>query len=222
MSETEVRTIPVEVRSAATDDGQRFIEGRAIVYDAWSEDLGGFREILQPGSAKLDDDLLALFDHDTSMVLGRRSAGTLEATDDGLGVTMRAVPPSTTWANDLLVSMDRGDIKHMSFRLSVPQGGDEWKIGDDGMVERYIREMSVSELSVVSLPAYTQTSSWARSKADEVRALAASDAERTITPEDTETEGGAPEVPSELPGSGKSYPAGGRLVTLYDDSKKEA
>ena len=201
MSELEVRTIPVEIRATEGEDGRRVIEGRAIVYDAWSEDLGGFRERLNPGSARLADDLLALFDHDTSMVLGRTSAGTLLAQDDGSGVVMRAFPPETTWAKDLLVSMDRGDIKHMSFRLRVTD--DDWQIADDGSITRTINDMEVDELSVVSLPAYPQTSASARSKADELRALA-SDNAPTIPKEDNAPEGGSPKEPSEQPGSGDS------------------
>jgi hypothetical protein len=196
MSEYEVRTIPVEVR-ALTDETGRVIEGRAIVYNVWSEDLGGFREKLAKGSAKLANDLLALFDHDSSMVLGRTSAGTLEAKDDGAGVVMRAYPPDTSWANDLLVSMDRGDIKHMSFRLRV--NDDLWEIGTDGQIERTILDMEVDELSIVSMPAYPQTSASARDKCAEIRAK--SDQAPIIPLEDT-TDGGAPEV--EEPGSGDS------------------
>lgn len=195
MSEFEVRTIPVEIRAQEGEDGRRVIEGRAIVYNAWSEDLGGFRERLANGSAKLEDDLLALFDHDTSMVLGRTTAGTLEARDDGAGVIMLAYPPDTTWANDLLVSMDRGDIRQMSFRLRV--NDDTWEIGADGLPERTILDMDVSELSVVSMPAYPQTSANARSKADELRA--ARDTAATITPADEPGGEGTAETPSVAP-----------------------
>lgn len=201
MSESEIRTIPVEVRAITGDDGRRVIEGRAIVYDAWSEDLGGFREMLVPGSANLTSDLLALFDHDTSMVLGRTSSGTLEAHDDGSGVVMRAFPPDTSWARDLLVSMDRGDIRQMSFRLRVNE--DEWNVVD-GEVQRVIRDMDVDELSVVSMPAYPQTSANARSKAAELRARV-SDGEPIIPVTDNGEAGGSPEEPSEnAPGSGDS------------------
>lgn len=221
MSEVEVRTIPVEVRSAETEDGRRVIEGRAIVYDEWSVDLGGFRERLAPGSAQLEDDLLALFDHDTSMVLGRTTAGTLEAGDDGHGVTMRAYPPDTTWARDLLVSMDRGDIKQMSFRLRVTD--DTWAIGEDGTPERTIRAMTVDELSVVSMPAYPQTSATARSKAEEVRS-AASDAAPIISTEDICSETAAVEdSPNEAPvaGAQRVYLFAGELVSFPTGSDKE-
>lgn len=190
MTDFEVRTLPVEIR-AITDDEGRTVEGRAIVYDVWSEDLGGFRERLAKGSANLDADLLALFDHDTSMVLGRTTAGTLKAWDDGAGVLMRANPPETTWANDLLVSLDRGDIRHMSFRLLVRD--DHWEMGPDGLPERTILAMDVSELSVVAMPAYPQTSAEARSRATELRH--ASD-------DELEEPGGSPDTSS--PGSGDS------------------
>ncbi len=122
MNDYEVRTFPVgELRVVDGDDGRPRIEGRAIVYDQLSEDVGGYRERWESGAAHLDDDLLALFDHDTSRVLGRVSAGTLQVESGPAGVDYRAFPPDTSWARDLRVSMERGDIKHMSFRFHNPK-----------------------------------------------------------------------------------------------------
>lgn len=181
MNESEVRTFPLAELRYLGEDDRPAIVGKSIVYDALSEDLGGFRERFAPGSVQLDDDLLALFDHDTSMVLGRTSAGTLEATNGPEGVEMRAYPPDTTWARDMRVSMDRGDIRHMSFRFLALD--DEMSLVD-GQVVRTVKAAQVSELSVVAMPAYTQTSAEARSRADALRELPAEAAE----PEIAETE----------------------------------
>lgn len=217
MSEVEVRTYPVgELRFVADPEKPR-IEGRAIVYDALSEDLGGWRERFAPGSVRLSDDLLALFDHDTSMVLGRTSAGTLEAEDGADGVDMTAYLPETQWARDLRVSMERGDIRHMSFRFIAED--DEWEsLGDQ--VVRTVLEAEVLELSVVSMPAYPQTSAQARTRAQELRGAAAGDAAPTM-PENQDQEAGAA-AGSQAPGAGaRLYIVGGRLIT-FPDSEKEA
>jgi HK97 family phage prohead protease len=179
MSEIEIRTFPAgELRFVSDSDRPR-IEGRAIVYDALSEDLGGFREKFAPGSVRLDDDLLALFDHDTSMVLGRASAGTLEASDGPDGVDMTAYPPDTTWARDMRVSMERGDIRHMSFRFIPIE--DDWQVVGD-IVVRTVTEAEVIELSVVSMPAYPQTSAQARSRVAALREAAEEEVEEPKTP----------------------------------------
>lgn len=159
----EIRALPGgEIRFTVDANGKPRIDARAILFDSWSVDLGGFRERMMPGSVTLDPDLVALFDHDTSMVLGRLSAGTMEARQDELGVAFTAFPPETTWAADLRVSMSRGDIGGCSFRMMVED--DEWYVRD-GVVCRDVKKASVSELTVTSMPAYPQTTAEARSHA---------------------------------------------------------
>ena len=142
------------------EDGRPRIDARAILFDSWSVDLGGFRERIMPGAVTLDEDLVALFDHDSSMVLGRVSAGTMLVAQDERGVTFTAYPPDTTWANDLSVSMKRGDIRGCSFRMMVDE--DDWYVRD-GMVYRDVKSARISELTVTSMPAYPETTAAARS-----------------------------------------------------------
>jgi len=158
MMELERRTAVLsEVRaSAPAAQGPRTIAGRAIVYGSLSEDLGGFREVFKPGSVHLADDLLILFGHDARTVLGRTRAGTGRAWDDGLGIMFEAEPPATTWARDLAVSMERGDIASCSFAFRSID--DYWFYSD--LHQTVIREVlgaEVSELSIVSMPAYRAT-----------------------------------------------------------------
>lgn len=212
MNEIEVRTLPTTLRFVADADKPR-VEGRAIVYDALSEDLGGFREKFAPGSVELDDDLLALFDHQTSMVIGRTSAGTLEAEDGPDGVDMVAYPPETSWARDMRVSMERGDIRHMSFRFIPVE--DDWQVVGD-VVVRTVTKAEVLELSVVSMPAYPQTSAEARNRASVMR-----DAVSTVEV-GAENTGGSPGEPAPTGGSPeRQFLAGGILISLPDPPKGE-
>lgn len=163
MASTEVRATPQGELRYALDGGKPRIDGRAILFDSWSVDLGGFRERMLPGSVTLDGDLLALFDHATDKVLGRTSAGTMEVRQDQTGVAFTAYPPETTWANDLRVSMERGDIKGCSYRMMVEE--DKWYVDMNQQVCRDIIKASVSELTVTSMPAYPETTAEARSRA---------------------------------------------------------
>ena len=132
------------------------IHGRAITYNSLSEDLGGFREVFKPGSVRLADDLLILFNHDSGTVVGRTTAGTARANDDGRGVVFEAEPPNTQWAQDLAISMKRGDIRQCSFAFRTISDEFYW----DNTLETVIREVTgaeVVELSIVAMPAYPAT-----------------------------------------------------------------
>ena len=159
MSKVEIRAVGDVTFSM--DGGKPRIDARAINYDSWSVDLGGFRERIMPDAVTLDPDLVALFDHDSSMVLGRVSAGTMDVRQDASGVSFTAYPPETTWAQDLRVSMMRGDIKGCSFRMIVDE--DNWYT-QNGMVYRDVKKARVSELTVTSMPAYPSTTAEARSR----------------------------------------------------------
>lgn len=214
MRETEIRSFPLAELRYMLDDERPKIVGRAVVYNALSEDFGGVRERFAPGSVHLEDDLLALFDHQTSMVLGRSSAGTLEARANDDGVDMVAWPPDTQWARDLRVSMDRGDIRHMSFRFICL---DDEVTAENGEIIRTVKAAEVSELSIVSMPAYTQTSAEVRSRADALReAIPAPDSmtgsdESGGSPDAAESGGGSPE---------HLFIAGGRVYTLSGTPKE--
>ena len=165
-TELRMRVVP-DLRFLAGADGTPDrIQAKALVYGAVSEDMGGWREVFAPESVELDPDLRMLFDHQTSMVIGRQSAGTLDAMDDGSGIVATGYPPDTSWARDLRTSMERGDIDQMSFRFLALEDDIAWvpseAAPDGGYVLRTVLRARVSELSVVAIPAYPQTVALAR------------------------------------------------------------
>lgn len=144
------------------------IIGYAAKYNQLSEDLGKFREqIANTFFTGIEgNDVRALFNHDPNYVLGRSTSGTakLQNTVDGLAVEI--LPPDTQWARDLMTSVRRGDISQMSFAFTVAKGGDKWeKVG-----EEWIRTLTqidkLHDVSVVTYPAYPQTSAAVRSLVD--------------------------------------------------------
>lgn len=164
MAKAELRAVG-ELTFSLEGDRPR-IEARAIKYDSWSVDLGGFRERILPNAINLDSDLVALFDHATDKVLGRVSAGTMTVRTDDAGISFTAYPPETSWAQDLRVSMERGDIKGCSFRMFVDE--DHFYV-ESGEVRRDIRKARVTELTITSMPAYPETSAEARSTAEALK-----------------------------------------------------
>ena len=148
-----------ELRMTKSDDGIMRFEGYAAMFNKWSEDLGGFREKIAPKAftkALKNSDTRALFNHDSNYVLGRTSAKTLDIREDEKGLKFSVVPPDTTWARDLSVSLGRGDISQCSFGFTL--GIDEWKEDKDG-VSRTIKEVDrLPDISIVTYPAYPDTS----------------------------------------------------------------
>lgn len=157
--EKERRTFPLkEIRVHNDDDGPPKIEGTAAVYNSLSEDLGGFREKIEPGAFDnvLDDDVRALFNHDNNMVLARTKSGTLDLSTDSDGLKYRFEAPDTTAGRDLTVMLERGDVDQSSFGFVVKE--DTWREEDDGTVVRTINEVErLFDVSPVTYPAYPDT-----------------------------------------------------------------
>ena len=161
----ETRFFNPEFR-AFSDDGQKRIAGYAAVFDTWSDDLGWFREKIQRGAfseAIGKSDTVALFNHDSNLVLGRVSNGTLRLKEDERGLYMEVDLPDTQAANDLYKLVERGDIKQQSFGFIVD--GNEWNKAKDERTITKVRELI--DVSPVTFPAYPDTTVAKRSR-DEV------------------------------------------------------
>lgn len=149
------------IKFSNTETKDRKFVGYAAMFDSISEDLGGFREIIKPGaftkSLESGRDILALAHHDHKQVLGRTKAGTLELSQDNLGLRVVINPPDTSYANDLMASVNRGDIDGMSFGFKVKPIDVIWQKN-----VRYINNLELIEVSLVSMPAYGATTVSAR------------------------------------------------------------
>lgn len=156
----ETRCLQTEMR---VEDGR--IEGYAAIFGQWSEILGWFRERIQRGAFKKtlgEADVRALFNHDPNYVLGRNRANTLELGEDSHGLWFSVTPPETHWASDLRESIRRGDINQASFQFDAVR--DAWHMNVEP-AERELIEVRLYDVSVVTFPAYLQTSVSARSLA---------------------------------------------------------
>ena len=136
------------------------VRGYAAVFNSVSEDLGGFVEYIEPRAFDnvMDNDVRALFNHDFNYLLGRTSAGTLKIWTDERGLGYEAQLPDTSYAKDLAVLMERGDVTQSSFAFMVDQ--DRWEVDDEGNYTRYIESVSrLIDVSPVVLPAYQAATS---------------------------------------------------------------
>lgn len=154
----------VEVRAAGEGQTSR-LAGYAAVFGEISEDLGGFREIIEPGAFRAclagGPDVRALFNHDPNRILGRTVAGTLTLAEDERGLRYEITTPDVAWARDLLVSIARGDISQSSFGFIVAE--DQWGTQDGQPLRRIKAVGELFDVSPVTFPAYPGTEATARS-----------------------------------------------------------
>jgi hypothetical protein len=173
-SDIEIRTFRMaEVRVAGSPEKPR-IEGKAAVYGVPSEDIG-FIERIEPGFFEdvLGNDVRGLFNHDGNYVLGRTTSGTLRLKDTAEALEVLIHPPGTDLIRDLVLEpMRRGDIDQMSFAFRVKPGGDEWQTDEADVFHRTLKRGGCAwlyDVSVVTDPAFPQTSAQVRSKLQELR-----------------------------------------------------
>ena len=159
----------VQIRSIQTNftatraEGERHIEGYFAVVGQETELWKGAYEELAPGSFDdtLGNDIRALINHDTTLVLGRNKAGTLELKADSHGLWGRIkINSNDSDAVNLYERVKRGDVDQCSFGFNIKSEETDWR--DDGTVKWTITKIDLHEVSVCTFPAYEGTGVQAR------------------------------------------------------------
>lgn len=155
----------VELREADAGTGSpAAIRGYAAKFNANSENLGGFVEIIAPGAFDdvLGDDVRALFNHDANLILGRTKSGTCKIGVDAVGLWYEITPADNTASRDLMVSLKRGDVDQSSFAFAVTREGQEWKDAEGQLIRTIRKVFKLYDVSPVTYPAYPDTEAAAR------------------------------------------------------------
>lgn len=159
------------VRSAETrfktreDSGELRIEGYFAVFNSNYEIWDGYTESIAPGAfaASLGGDVRALVNHDTTLVLGRTTAGTLELREDDTGLWGSIlINPNDQDAMNIYSRVARGDVNQCSFGFEIEDEEIEHSV--NGSVHWTIRKVRLFEVSCCTFPAYEETSIAARKK----------------------------------------------------------
>ena len=160
----QMRSIASKFETRESEDGL-FIEGYFSVFNSTYELWPGATESVAPGAFEntLGGDIRALIDHETRLVLGRNKSGTLELREDSHGLWGRVkINPNDQDAVNLYERVKRGDVDQCSFGFDIVK--EETEVRDDGSVHWTIRDVKLYEVSVVTFPAYTETSVSARKR----------------------------------------------------------
>jgi hypothetical protein len=161
----ELRSVPLRGEFREEGGVLRF-KGHAAVFDRLA-DLGSFRERVSRGAFATTIrsggiDTAFLYNHEQDSVMARSGSGTLRLSEDRAGLLVHADLDRDDFDVQRIVpKMRRGDLDRMSFAFSVsnPQGG-LWddQPEDGGKPIRTLVEVRLYDVSVVTFPAYAETS----------------------------------------------------------------
>ena len=156
----------VEVRE--NDDGTVTVQGYATVFDQETDIAGIFREVIRPGAFRnaieRGDDVAFLINHG-GLPLARSTSRTLALSEDTRGLristTLDATDPDV---RRIVPKMKRGDLSKMSFAFSMEGGAQRWASSGDVELREILEVGSLSDVSIVTYPAYEGTSIAMRSR----------------------------------------------------------
>ena len=154
------------------ENGERWIEGYFATFEGTYKmgDWGVERIDPHAFDDTLARDIRALINHDTTLVLGRTSAGTLTLSVDSHGLFGRIrINPNDQDAVNCYERVKRGDVDQCSFGFTID--AEETEKLPDGRTQWTIKRVTLYEVSVCTFPAYEDTAVAARAKdRDDIRA----------------------------------------------------
>ena len=154
----QMRSVATEFQTRTVAD-DLYISGYFSVfgsnYELWDGATESIAETAFDGA--LSDDIRCLIDHETRLVLGRTKAGTLTLKTDSRGLWGEVkVNPKDMDAMNLYERVKRGDVSQCSFGFDILDQDVQYQDGEPTVW--IIRKVRLYEVSVVTFPAYTDTS----------------------------------------------------------------
>jgi uncharacterized protein len=174
MSSRQQRSISARPTLTKRDAGLPMISGYAAVYYDSADPGTEYRlwedlvERIRPGAfdrAVREDDVRALFNHDSSLILGRSTSKTLRLSLDSRGLRYEIDPPDTQVGRDLVANLERGDVSGSSFAF-MPTKTTWQELRDSTGKTTYVRwidEVELFDVGPVTYPAYSSTEAGLRS-----------------------------------------------------------
>ena len=158
----QVRSVSSEFNTRSDEVGDMYISGYFSVfnsnYEIWDGATESIAETAFEGA--LSDDIRCLIDHETRLVLGRTKANTLTLKTDSRGLWGEVkINPNDQDAVNLYERVKRGDVDQCSFGFDIHD--EEFEDRGDS-VHWTIKKVKLYEVSVVTFPAYKDTSVSAR------------------------------------------------------------
>ena len=161
----QLRAVGTEFQTREDGDTPH-IMGYFAVFNSVYEIGPGMTESVAPGAfskSLAGGDIRALVNHDSTLVLGRTKAGTLELREDSRGLWADiAINPNDRDAMNLYERVKRGDVDQCSFGFMIVSEESDFR--EDGSVHWTIKDVDLFEVSACTVPAYEETSLSARTR----------------------------------------------------------
>lgn len=153
-----------EINFREADEAERKVSGYAAIFNSEARLAEILVEKIAPGAFKssMQNDVRALWGHDTNKIIGRTTNGTLKLEEDERGLRFDLILPDTVDGKDAFTLIKRGDVTGVSFGFRVKK--DQWEKGEEGKPHvRTLLDVDLLEISPCAFPAYEDTSVSARS-----------------------------------------------------------
>lgn len=160
-SQIDVRSLPTSFTTRDVQDEQgntqHVISGEAVVFNQQSSPMPFVEVISDQAFNGVDlSDVKLLYSHDFGNILARTDSGTLQLDLNSNGLDFTATLPDTQLGHDVYTDILNGNLKGMSFGFTIDD--DSWSV-ENGVQVHTINQIGViAEISITSLPAYTETS----------------------------------------------------------------
>lgn len=148
------------------ENGDRYLEGYFARFDDIYDMGWGITESVDRHAfdETLSDDVRVLVNHDSTLVLGRTTAGTAWIRVDDVGLWVRVkINPDDSDAMNAYARNARGDVSGASFGFDIKEIKRDYDISK-GTVHRTLMKVKLYEVSVCTFPAYEKTDVGAREK----------------------------------------------------------
>ncbi|HEY5989262.1 MAG TPA: HK97 family phage prohead protease, partial [Streptosporangiaceae bacterium] len=166
----EFRAFPFQLERAEPSDEGLTFEGYAAVFNrqtrisGWE---GDFDEVIRPGAfarTLAERTPKLMFEHGRHPLIGQMPLGVItEAREDTKGLFIRARLTDNWLIQPVRDAVRDKAVDGMSFRFSVPEGGDRVTKRKDDVPLRSLLDLDVPELGPVVFPAYEPTTASVRS-----------------------------------------------------------
>lgn len=164
-NERQIRATMASFKTREAAEG-KYIEGYFAVFNKTTQLWPGATESIAPGAfaeSLATDDIRALINHETRLVIGRTKPATLTLREDEKGLWGSIlINPKDQDAVNAYERVTRGDVDQCSFGFDILE--EETEFHEDGSVHWTIKAVKLYEVSVVTFPAYEDTAVSARKK----------------------------------------------------------
>lgn len=165
MNEKEIRKVVIsDLETRATEDNMPVIEGYINKFNERSQYMGFYEYVDSRAFDKTlaeGNNIMALYDHDSSKILGSTRSGSLTLSVDEVGLRFSLKPNmSVSYAKDVVELVRSGDLAGASFGFTVSD--DDWE-EKDGEYHRTLKEINLFEVTLTAFPAYVSSEVHSRS-----------------------------------------------------------